>query len=213
MISILITGSVRLYRDSLAFVLGQDKRFRVAACALTHDDVWRAVREERPDIVLLDIALAGSTSLLRDLKQYSPDIAVVALAVERNEAGILSCAEAGAAGYVTRDAPMDTLIDTILWAANGELHCPPRITGILFRRVGALALRPEGSVLRRQLTAREHEVLAYIERGWSNKLIARRLRIKVATVKNHVHNILGKLGARGRGEAAAIVRDRTSADA
>lgn len=212
MVSVLITANVRLYRDSLAFVLAQDGRFRVTGSASTRDEIMCALRRERPAVVLLDLAVPGSARTLRHLARCAPGTAVVALVEGENEAGIISCAEAGAAGYLTRDAPLDELVDTILSAANGELRCPPSVAGSLFRRIGSLALGPAARARRPALTAREHEVLAAIDRGCSNKLIARQLGIEVATVKNHVHSILAKLGARGRGEAAAILRDDTGAE-
>jgi DNA-binding NarL/FixJ family response regulator len=100
-------------------------------------------------------------------------------------------------------------LTAVLRAVKGEAVCPPRIAAGLFRRVAALssASSDQASLQSEaRLTAREAEVLALIDDGLSNKQISRRLYIEVPTVKNHVHSILDKLGARSRGEAAARVR-------
>ena len=110
------------------------------------------------------------------------------------------------AGFVTRDSSVDELLAVLEAAMVGEIRCSPRITGTLFRRVSTLAARREtGSI--GNLTAREMDVLRCIERGLSNKEISRDLGIELSTVKNHVHNLLDKLGVHRRGEAAAQLRD------
>ena len=90
---------------------------------------------------------------------------------------------------------------------RGEAACSPRVAAALLRRVadrGARARRLDGEFA--PLTSRERQIVALIDEGLSNKEIAARLCIELSTVKNHVHNLLEKLGARGRGEAAARVR-------
>jgi len=101
---------------------------------------------------------------------------------------------------------MDDLVNTIHSVARGELLCSPRIAATLFRALHAQGSRPDGDRLALTLTAREREIAPLIDRGLSNKEIAAQLRIEVATVKNHVHNLLEKLQVASRGEAAARLR-------
>src|SRR5439155_827652 len=105
-----------------------------------------------------------------------------------------------------REASIDDLVTVIESVARGEAICSPRVAAGLLRRVAALAAGHGGDLPRAQLTNREREIVRLIDNGLSNKEIARALGIEVATVKNHVHNILEKLQVHRRGEAAARVR-------
>ena len=166
----------------------------------------RRVGECDPDIVVLDMASAGSLDLVTRVASSMPNARVVAFAVEETEHDILLCAEAGAAGYVAADGTLEDLVDSIRSVARGELLCSPRIAATLFRALRVQT--PEASVdrLALTLTAREREIAPLLERGLSNKEIASQLNIEVATVKNHVHNLLEKLQVGSRGEAAARLR-------
>ena len=120
--------------------------------------------------------------------------------------------EAGVAGYVLPDGSLDDLIIAVESAVRGELYCPPRVSFTLLRRLGALAasLRDdEGKATHsplRALTGREREILHLVDDGMTNKGIAGRLVIELATVKNHVHNILKKLHVHRRIDASAWYR-------
>jgi DNA-binding NarL/FixJ family response regulator len=135
-----------------------------------------------------------------------PGARIIAVTVPEREADVLACIEAGAFGYVSREASLQELVRVVISASSGETLCSPRMAAVLVRRVAVLAASrvPDQSA---HLTPREQQVVALIVDGLSNRQIARRLSIEIATVKNHVHNILGKLAARSRKEvAAAIVR-------
>jgi DNA-binding NarL/FixJ family response regulator len=158
-------------------------------------------------VVLLDAASHGALEGACAIRASSPDAAVVALGVANAEGDVIACAEAGVAGYVVREGSVEDLIATVESAARGELRCSPRMAGALVRRLARLAAGqpiPDGA----RLTRRELEIVRMIDDGLSNKEIAVRLSIEVATVKNHVHHLLEKLGVRRRGEAAAKLRMR-----
>jgi DNA-binding NarL/FixJ family response regulator len=128
----------------------------------------------------------------------------VTLGVDDGDDDVLAWAEAGVSGYVARDASFEDLVETVRAVARGELRCSPRLAATLLRRVTALAGDAPHSATR--LTQREREISSLLEAGLSNKEIAGRLYIELPTVKNHVHNILRKVGASRRGEAAALLR-------
>jgi DNA-binding NarL/FixJ family response regulator len=132
-------------------------------------------------------------------------IPLVVIGIADSDSDVLDCVERGAAGFVTRDASIEELAGAIRRAANGELVCSPRTAGSLVRRLSALAaeLRPVPASV--HLTRREREVAALMREDLSNKEIATRLRIEVATVKNHVHNVLDKLRVHRRAEAARLL--------
>jgi two-component system nitrate/nitrite response regulator NarL len=208
-IRIVIVGEIRLYREGLADLLGRIPGLEVVGTMADRDKGYEAIARVRPDIVLLDMATAGSHEAIGRIRELAAETQVVALGVADVEKDLLNCAEAGVAGYVPREGTLDSLVDAIRSAVLGELRCSPQMAGTMLRRLAALAAIRSGVVDRNSLTSREKEILRLIDDGCSNKEIARRLGIEVATVKNHVHNLLDKLHVHRRGEAAAQVRSRS----
>jgi DNA-binding NarL/FixJ family response regulator len=168
-----------------------------------------AVRGDSHAALRVDVfVLAGDgPGLVRAVHERAPDARIVALGISGEEADVLPLAEAGIAGWLTREASVEDLCETVASAAAGEAVCSPRIAASLLRRVAALAADRRLGPTATPLTRRQREILALIDEGLSNKEIARRLSIELATVKNHVHNILEKLQVRRRAEAAALVRE------
>jgi DNA-binding NarL/FixJ family response regulator len=119
---------------------------------------------------------------------------------------VLACAQAGIAGYVPREGTLDDLIAALHGAARGEAFCSPRIVAVLLRRIADLSIEWQPLAAAGRLTARELEIVDLIDRGLTNREIAEGLSIEVATVKNHVHNILEKLQIHRRHDAAARIR-------
>jgi two-component system, NarL family, nitrate/nitrite response regulator NarL len=200
-----IIASIRLYREGLAEVLVREGIEVVGSAADGHAGVG-CVRAAQPDVALLDMAMLDGTPIVQTLADSAPGVRVVALGVPETDGDVLACVEAGAAGYVPRDASLDDLVEILKRVVRGEVLCSPRILGSLFRRVAELAGRSTSPVGR--LTARELEIVELIDQGFSNKQISRRLCIELSTVKNHVHNILQKLQVQRRTEAAAWARRR-----
>jgi DNA-binding NarL/FixJ family response regulator len=175
----------------------------VGAAGTTAEGVEQ-VRDLQPDVLLLDTGAGVDVAAAHDLLGPAPDARVVALAAPESEEDVIALAEAGVFGYVTRDQSLDDLVMTIEGVARDEMVCSPWMATVLVRRVQALAAeRPRPT---HRLTAREAEILELLAQGLSNKEIATRLYIEVTTVKNHVHNILEKLGVSRREEAVARTR-------
>lgn len=204
-INIMVVSDVRLYREGLAASLAQRHRLAIAGTANNIDDLSR-VDECHPDVIVLDMSARGSLDAIRRVSASSSRARMIAFAVEETERDVLLCAEAGAAGFVPCDGTIDDLVNTIHSVARGELLCTPRIAAMLFRALHTQGPRHDGDRLALTLTAREREIAPLIDRGLSNKEIAAQLGIEVATVKNHVHNLLEKLQVASRGEAAARLR-------
>jgi DNA-binding NarL/FixJ family response regulator len=207
---VLLLSDVRLYREGLAQALARLPRMDVVGTS-TVGDVITALRELRPQVVLLDIAKRQSLLAVSAIHGAAPDVRVVAFAVADADDEVVACAEAGVAGCVPWDASIGDVAGVVESAARGEAACPPRMIATLFRRLAALAA-DRGNALspRLGLTGRERQIVELVDRGLSNKEIARCLCIELATVKNHVHNVLEKLHVSSRGEAAARVRGRAS---
>jgi two-component system nitrate/nitrite response regulator NarL len=134
-----------------------------------------------------------SLAAVRKLHDVVPGASFIALAVSETEDHIVAWAKAGVSGYVACDASAGELVTTITAVARGEAPCSPRMAAWLLKEVAALASAPDVEEADNRLTRREREIVELIERGLSNKEIARDLHIALSTVKNHVHNILDKL--------------------
>jgi two-component system, NarL family, nitrate/nitrite response regulator NarL len=197
-------ASARVYGDGLAIALKGHDRLTVVGATIDVGSVVPLATELGADVVLMDASAAGF-DVMTVIARRLPAIRIVALGIPETEEAVISCAEAGAAGYVPRAASMTQLAAIVVALSRGEATCSPRIAASLFARLGAVAAA-NGSTATRRLTRRETEILALVDRGLSNKEIARELHIEVSTVKNHIHNILDKLNARRRGEAVARLR-------
>jgi DNA-binding NarL/FixJ family response regulator len=152
------------------------------------------------------MGLPDGLAAIRSITTALPEAKVVSLGVAEDDGAVLACAEAGAVGYVPREGSLNDLLAVIESVARGEAVCSPRIAAALLRRVASLAAHRSANQIPANLTSREREIVRLIDAGLSNKDIARRLCIEVATVKNHVHNVLEKLHLHRRGEAAAHLR-------
>jgi DNA-binding NarL/FixJ family response regulator len=184
---LLLIGQVRLNREGLAALLNRDGRLCVTALASTQDVI--PDRHEAVDVVVVDAVEAP----------------IVALGAPADERQVIALAELGVVGFLERDASLDELVASVVSAAHGEATLPPRIATTLLRRVTGLAAR-RNSPDAAPLTVRELQVVDLIAEGLSNKEIATKLCIEVATVKNHVHNILEKLQVSRRSDAVAHLR-------
>jgi len=212
--SLVLFVGVRLYREGLAVELSRDARIAVVGTSGHETEALAVIARTAPDVVLVDIRAPNSFPLLVALREQPVRrAAALAFAVDENDDDIERCAEAGVAGFVTQDASIDDIANAVVAARSGEVTCSPRSAAILLRRLHALASRATTTraptdVLA-HLTAREREILALLVSGRSNKAIASELHIETTTVKNHVHRILEKVGARTRLEAAARMRALT----
>ena len=196
LVRVFLVADVRVHRDLLAAALADEDGIVVAGSA--HGDVaCLAVGMSEADVILVDGESLAGPGTVRALAAAAPGAKIVVTGVREDESGVIDLVEAGIAGYATVEQPLAELA-----ASRRSSHG---------RRVAMLAagLRSPGqrvtalAAVRRQskgrtLTPREREIAALIADGLSNKQIARRLSIEPATVKNHVHNILRKLGVSRR---------------
>jgi two-component system, NarL family, nitrate/nitrite response regulator NarL len=206
-----IVSDVRLFREGLAIGLSASRDVCVVGTAATFEEVRTLLASIEPAVVLLDVGMPGALSFARRLRQMETAVRIVAVAVADEGTEVLACAEAGISGYVPHDGSITDAATAIRDAMIDEVHCSPRVSATLFKRLSSLAVggASQGSTL---LTPREAEVVELIDRGLSNKQIGQQLRIGTATVKNHVHNLLEKLQVRRRAEAAACTRAQRYAD-
>jgi DNA-binding NarL/FixJ family response regulator len=213
MVRTLLVINTRFYRESLATTLPQKGSVSIVGSVSGKAEAFACASRVKPDVVLLDAAVAEGPELVRALTMSSSPAQVVVAAISETPDSVINWAEAGIAGYVSRDHSVDELIRIIECVAQGELMCPPRIAASILGRLSQLATlgrseQPESGCPPR-LTSREKEVIRLVASGLSNKRIASELGISVATAKNHVHNVLSKLNLRRRADAATALDSGT----
>ena len=204
-----VLADVDLYRESLAFAL-RERGTPVVGTAPCDMAAIPEIAAAAPDLLLVDVACGQALRLVAEVVAGPAPPSVIAIAAPENEEEIVACVEAGVSAFVPVDGSFADLLAVLARVALGESVVPPHIATTLIRRVRELAdaHTAEGGAA---LTAREREIVALIDRGLSNKEIAHALSIEVSTVKNHVHNILGKLDVSRRMDAAAKVRPARAA--
>lgn len=212
-IRIVILHRNRLFRESLALILGQQRSISVARASAALDHISEEPASLWPDLFILGFEAPdrGGMEGVRRIRAISPESKILIIDVPDKEADVLACIElGGASGYLLQDASVEQLISNVRAVAGGETLCSPRIASLAFSRISTLARRNAevcaGNLA--HLTLREVEVIGLIEGGLSNKEIATRLHVEVQTVKNHVHNILEKLQVDSRREAARYAKER-----
>jgi two-component system nitrate/nitrite response regulator NarL len=198
----------RHYRESLLGILRDREDFAVEEITPGDEDQIVRLTESPPDVVLLDLPSTELGTLVRRLHAAHPTLKLIALNREETESELLPLFEAGLTGFVPAEATSDGIVESVVAALRGEFHCPPRIATALVRRLSQSTLPGRVPAGETSLTTREHQILSLAEQGLTNKAIAERLGISPATVKNHMHNVLGKLSAHRRTEAIARLRSR-----
>jgi two-component system, NarL family, nitrate/nitrite response regulator NarL len=196
LVRVFLVADVRVHRDLLAAALAEEDGIVVAGSA--HGDVaCVAVSMSEADVVLIDGESLAGPGTVRALAAAAPGAKIIVTGLREDESDVVDLVEAGIAGYATVEQPLGEVAAVVAAATDGVLQCSPRVSAALAERVAALAAVRRHST-GHTLTPREREIAALIADGLSNKQIARRLSIEPATVKNHVHNILRKLGVSRR---------------
>jgi two-component system nitrate/nitrite response regulator NarL len=208
-IRVVVVSPVRVYLDGVERLLRGERGIAVAGTARDAKSASELLDGSRADVVLLDVTGEHGLDALHGLAAMTA-LPLVVLGVPDRPDDVVAYAQAGVAGYVTDQHTIEDLVAAVWSAFRGEFSCSAGVAARLATRLALLANQRHRPSLA-QLTSREQEIVSLIETGSSNKEIARRLHIQLATVKNHVHNILEKLDVRSRGEAAAIVRHTRAA--
>lgn len=198
-VRVLIVDDQHLVREGIRGLLELSSDVTVADDAADGDEALRAVDDCAPDVMLLDLRMPGrdGISTLEELAARGIDLPVLVLTTFDDADLVLRAIRAGARGYLLKDVTLEQLVDGIRTVASGGtlVHpaLPPRAA--VHEAIGAT------SSIDGTLTERETEVLRLIAGGYSNREIAEMLHLAPGTVKNHVSNLLMKLGARDRTQA------------
>ncbi|MEW9698417.1 response regulator [Paenibacillus sp. SI8] len=212
---ILIVDDQRLMREGLATIIGLEPDMEVIGTAVDGRDAYTKALESRPDIVLMDIRMPGmdgvegSELILRAL----PETKVLILTTFDDAELILRVLEKGVHGYLLKDMPSEAIVSAIQTVYNGGTVLQPEITAMLIHDLKKMSKvnsnRTHPSSINEpdelgSLTEREKEVLSLLGQGLNNREIAGILIITEGTVKNHVSNLIAKLGLRDRTQAAVF---------
>lgn len=198
MIRILIAEDQGMVRGALAALLGLEPDLEVVAQVSCGQEVLAAAREARPDVALLDIEMPGMDGIeaAASLRGELPDCITLILTTFGRPAYLRRAMEAGASGFLVKDAPADRLANAIRRAAAGQRVVDPEL---------AVAALQEGES---PFTAREREVLEAGANGSPVAEIAARLHLSEGTVRNYLSAAIGKTGARNRAEALRVAHER-----
>ena len=211
MIRVLLVDDQALFREGLRILVSLHEDIEVVGEAGDGREALAAAASLRPDVVLMDLRMpvldgVAATRLLRE--SHSPARVIILTTFDDDEL-VFDGLRAGAIGYLLKDVSSDKLVEAVRAAARGESFLQPSIAAKVlaeFSRLGPPA-PPEPPALTEPLSERELEILRRVAAGESNKEIATTLYIAEGTVKNHVTNILGKLGGRDRTQAALRARE------
>ncbi len=196
-IRLLIADDHPVVRDGLIGMFSADPTFEVVAEAANGADAVRRARALKPDVILMDLRMPelDGVQAIRALTDAGASARVLVLTTYDSDSDVRPALEAGATGYLLKDAPRDELIRAVRAAARGESILSPSVASRLIARVRAPA--------EDTLSDRELEVLALIAGGASNREAAAKLFISQATVKTHLIHIYSKLGVSDRAAAVA----------
>ncbi|MBI2860554.1 MAG: response regulator transcription factor [Chloroflexi bacterium] len=196
---VLLVDDHPVFREGLAALLGTRSIFHIVGQASEGAEAVDIARKLAPDLVLMDINMPGMNGIeaTRQIHLERPDTRIVVLTVSEEEEDLFEAVRAGAQGYIVKNLASREVLDLIEKAAQGEAAFTPRVAS---RALMVLSGRNQAG--RPFLTPRERVVLEQLVHGHSNAVIARNIGLSETTVRFHLRNILSKLHAKGRTEAA-----------
>jgi DNA-binding NarL/FixJ family response regulator len=218
-IRVLVVDDQQLMRDGLASLLDIQPGIEIVGTAANGQEAVQQAQRLSPDIILMDVRMPvmDGITATRQVRQQLPSCQVLMLTTFDDDEYIVKALMAGASGYLLKDIPAEDLAKAVQLAYRGIYQLEPSIAGKL---IGALAASPASSIIspasavspaaiaqQYDLTEREVEVLRLIAQGATNREIAEALVISEGTVKNHISNILSRLGLRDRTQAAIFARE------
>ncbi len=208
-IRVLIVDDHTVVRIGLRTLLTHSAGFRVVGEAQTVAEAVQLNEQTHPDVVLMDVRLPDGSGVeaCRRIKADHPDARVLMLTSYTDEEAIVGAVMAGASGYLLKQADAERLTQAIREAAAGESTLDPRAAGALLHQFRELSAKQAEAELA-GLTDRERRMLALIAEGYTNRAIGEVLHLSEKTVRNHVSQLLRKLGFQRRSQAAAWAGQR-----
>jgi DNA-binding NarL/FixJ family response regulator len=213
-IRVLLIEDNRILREGIKDMIESEQGFTIAAVSDGRDNVAAKASSVKPDMILMDLGLGSRDSLevVQSVRRACPGVKVIGMGLVPTQSDIMEFVQAGAEGFILKNATVGEMILTLRAVARGETVLPSSMTGSLFSQVAEHALLKGKRNLKVaiRMTGREKEVIALIVDGLSNKEIGAKLGIATFTVKSHVHNIMEKLALHTRLQIALHARDGKS---
>jgi two-component system nitrate/nitrite response regulator NarL len=206
MIRIILADDHPIFRDGLRQSIEDGGEFEVVAAGASADEAVALAAQHRPDIALLDLSMpGGGISAARRIAEAGTARAVTMLTVSEDDADVTAAIRAGALGYVLKGVSAPELRRILKGIAAGEAHVSPKLAAQVLRLMQAPRKRDKAPI--EDLTKREEDILRLVAQGQSNKEVADALSLQERTVKHYMTEILSKLHARNRVEAALIAHE------
>ncbi len=206
-IRVLLVDDQGLFREALATLLGLHSQLEIVGEAADGEAGVALAQTLRPDVVLMDLRMPGMSGVeaTRRLRSLVPEARVLVLTTFEDDDEVLAAIEAGAAGYMLKASPAEKLVEAICTVMRGGSPLEPSVASKVMAELARLSRRQSEERCQRladPLSTRELEVLRALCEGLSNKEIAAKLGLTEGTVKNHMTQVLSKLGVLDRTQAA-----------
>lgn len=204
-IRVMLADDHAVVRKGIREFLEEVDDIRVVAEATTGTEALAATLEQRPDVVVLDIQMPQMSGVeaARQIKSQAPEVRVLVLTAYDDDPYIFAMLQAGASGYVLKNASSEELVRAVRAVATGESALDPAVTSKVMSQL-ASGKPPGAQAVVEGLTGRELDVLRLAARGHTNRAIGRELGISDRTVQGHLANAFGKLGVNSRTEAVLL---------
>lgn len=212
-IKICIADDHVLFKDGLVSLINQQPDMEVVGLAGDGLEILALVRDLDPDLILMDVSMPISDGIegTRLIRESNSEIIIIMLTAQDNDEKLIEAVRAGANGYLVKSTSSDGLIRALRGAISGEVPLPRHLTAGLLKELSEpkdnLPAKSGHHHLSTTLTFREIQVLDLIASGASNQQISDQLGVSLYTIKSHVRNLISKLGAKNRREAAQIAHD------
>jgi DNA-binding NarL/FixJ family response regulator len=205
---VLLVDDHAMFRSGVRAELGT--RVDVVGEAGTPAEAIAAIRESKPDVVLLDVHMpdGGGLAVLEAIAPEQPEVRFLALSVSDAAEDVIALIRAGARGYVTKTISADDLAAAITRVSDGDVVFSPRLAGFVLDAFRDAPVAPSIDPNFDQLTPREREVMRLLARGYAYKEIAAELFISIKTVETHASNVLRKLQLSSRHQLTRWAADR-----
>jgi len=196
-VRVLLVDDHDVVRQGLRMYLGLDSSIDIVGEARNGQEALELIPAVQPQVVVMDLLMPvmDGITAIREIRARFADVEILALTSALEDHKVIGAVEAGATGYLLKDASSDTITEAIHAAARGEVRLHPEAARRLVREV-------RSPVTHEALTPRETEILRLLAKGHPNKVIARNLGVGEPTVKTHVSSLLAKLGLQSRTQAA-----------
>jgi DNA-binding NarL/FixJ family response regulator len=200
---VLVVDDQTVVREGIVMLLGLLPGVEVVGAAGDGEEAVRLVAEVAPDVVLMDLRMprCDGVEATRRIRAQYPGTQVVVLTTYADDESLFPALQAGARGYLTKDAGGDEIVRAVESVLSGHAGLSPSIQRRLLERLSQPDPKPAAAEAPDGLTARETEVLVLIAEGLTNQEIARRLHVSTATVKTHINNLFAKTGLKDRAQA------------